>query len=308
MRCWIISILVVLAGSSHVQCQQQVSASNKVSYDGQTVAAVDLIASPKISIESLQPLVQQRTGEPYSGAKVEASVAALRATGRFNKVEVEVKPDPVGLHLTFTLEPALYFGVFDFPGATKGFSYTRLLQVIDIPNQTPYKQDVVAKATENLLNFFISTGYFRAQVQPDSQFDEMHMLANVVFHVNLGRRAKIGNVELRGADPAEANRLLHTTRSLRATAGGASLKRGKSYTPKRIDSAIALLKRDLASHHHLASKVHLDQSLDHNDANHADLIIGTRPGPIVKVQVTGAKLSSLPFLRGRQMKKLIPIF
>src|SRR5262249_40264014 len=55
-------------------------------------------------------------------------------------------------------------------------------------------------------------------------------------------------------------------------------------------------------------KVHLDQSLYHNDTNHADLIIGTRPGPIVKVQVMGAKLSWLPFLRGRQMKKLIPIF
>src|SRR5258708_27939542 len=33
-----------------------------------------------------------------------------------------------------------------------------------------------------------------------------------------------------------------------------------------------------------------------------------RPGPIVKVHVTGAKLSGLPFLRDRKMKKLIPIF
>src|SRR5215469_5344150 len=308
MRCWIISILVVLAGSSHVQCQQQVSASNKVSYDGQTVAAVDLIASPKISIESLQPLVQQKTGEAYSSAKVNRSVSALRETGRFTKVAVEVKPDSGGLHVTFTLEPALYFGVFDFPGATKGFSYTRLLQVIDIPNQTPYQQDSVAKAAENLRRFFASAGYFQAQVQPEPQFDETHMLANVVFHVNLGKRAKVGNVEVRGPEPAEANRLLHDTRSLRATARGASLKPGKSYTPKRIDSAIGVMKRDLANHHHLASKVHLDQSLYRPETNHADIVIGARPGPVVMVRVSGAKLSWLPFLRGRQMKKLIPIF
>src|SRR5262252_9030303 len=216
MCCWIISILVVLAGSSYVQ-SQQASQSNKVSYEGQKVAAVDLVANPKISIESLRPLVQQRTGESYSSAKVEGTVAAMRETGRFTKVEVEVKPDPGGLHITFTLEPALYFGVFDFPGASKGVSYTRLLQVIDVPKQTPYTQDVVAKATENLLNFFVSTGYFRAQVQPEPQFDETHMLANVVFHVNLGKRAKIGNIEVRGPEPAEANRLLHATRSLRAT-------------------------------------------------------------------------------------------
>jgi len=307
MRCWIISILVVLAGSSYIQCQQA-SQSNKVSYDGQRVAAVDLVANPKISVESLRALVQQKTAEPYSGSKIESTISALRGTGRFSKVEVEVKPDPGGLHVTFTLEPALYFGVFEFAGATKRFSYTRLLQVIDIPNQTPYQQDVVSKAAGNLLNFFVSAGYFQAQVQPEPQFDETHLLANVIFHVNLGKRAKVGSVEVRGPEPAEANRLLHATRSLRARARGASLKPGKSYTPKRIDSAIALMKRNLANQHHLASKVHLDQSLYHKDTNRADIVIDARPGPIVKVRVTGAKLSWLPFLRGRQMKKLIPIF
>lgn len=307
MRCWIISILVVLAGASYVQCQQA-GGSNKVSYEGQKVAAVDLVANPKISVESLRPLVQQKTGEGYSGSKVENTIAALRGTGRFSKIEVEVKPDPGGLRVTFTLEPALYFGVFEFPGAAKGFSYTRLLQVIDIPNQVPYQQDVVAKAGENLLNFFVSSGYFQAQVQPEPQFDETHMLANVVFRINLGKRAKLGNVEVRGPEPAEANRLLHASRSLRAAARGASLKTGKSYTPKRIDSAVALMKRDLASQHHLASKVHLDQSHYHQDSNRADIIINARPGPIVEVRVMGAKLSWLPFLRGRQMKKLIPIF
>ncbi len=130
----------------------------------------------------------------------------------------------------------------------------------------------------------------------------------MVFHVNLGKRAKVGNVEVRGPEPAEANRLLHATRSLRATATGASVKPGKSYTPKRIDSAVALMKRDLANQHHLASKVHLDQSRYHRDTNHADIVIDALPGPVVSVRVVGAKLSWLPFLRGRQMKKLIPIF
>ena len=307
MRCWTISILVVLAGASCVQCQQT-GDNNKVSYEGQKVAAVDLVADPKVPIESLRVLVQQKTGEGYSASKVEDTISALRGIGRFSKVEVEVNPDRDGLHVTFILEPAPYFGVFDFPGATKGFSYTRLLQVIDIPNQMPYKPEAVSKATGNLTNFFVSSGYFQAQVQPEPQFDETRMLANVVFHVNLGKRAKVGEVEVNGPEPAEANRLLRATRSLRAAASGASLKTGKSYTPKRIDLAIALMKRNLADHRHLASKVHLDQPRYHQDTDHADIVIDARPGPIVTVRVMGAKLSWLPFLRGRQMKKLIPIF
>src|SRR6266571_2290366 len=182
MRWWLFPIFVALAELSPlVECQAQGTQSNKVSYEGQKVAAVDLIANPKISVDSLRPLVQQKSGEGYSGSKVGNTISALRGTGRFSKVEVEVEPDPGGLRITFTLEPALYFGVFDFPGASKGFSFTRLLQVVDIPNQAPYKQDVVAKARDNLLKFLSTAGYFQAQVQPEPQLDETRMLANVVF-------------------------------------------------------------------------------------------------------------------------------
>jgi outer membrane protein insertion porin family len=307
MRWCLLPIIVALAELPYIECQQT-PLGNKVSYDGQTVAAVDLVANPKISVDSLRPLVEQKAGQAYSASKIENTISALKKTGQFNKIEVAVKPDPGGLHLIFTLEPALYFGVFQFPGATKEFSYTRLLQVVDIPGQTPYQQEIVNKAAGALTQFLVSSGYFQAQVRTEPQFDETHMLANVVFHVTLGIRARIGRVEVRGPEPSEANRLLHATRSLRATVKHGSLKPGKPYSPKRIDSAVAVMKRDLASQHRLDNKVHFDESHYNPDNNHADIVIDARPGPIVKVRVLGAKLSWLPFLRARQMKRLIPIF
>src|SRR5882724_3802257 len=307
MRSWVIPILIVFAWPSHTPCRQT-SQSNKVSYEGQKVASVELVANPKISVESLRPFVRQRAGEPYSNSKVADTISALQGTGRFSKIEVDVKPDPGGLSVTFILEPALYFGIFDFPGATKSFSYTRLLQVVDIPNRTPYREELVTKAEDNLRQFFVSAGFFQAQVQAQSQFAEAQMLANVVFRVDLGKRAKLGNVEIQGVEPGEADRLRRRTRSLWATATGSSLKPGKPYTPKRIDSGIKRMKRDLAKQGHLASKVRLDHPDYHKDSHRADVVMDARPGPIVKVHVTGAKLSALPFLRDGNMKKLIPIF
>jgi outer membrane protein insertion porin family len=307
MRRWIIPVLVAVA-LSPCSVSAQTSHSNKVSYEGQPVATVELVANPKISIESLRGLVRQRAGEPYSDAQVQETVSALQGTGRFSRVEVDVQPDSGGLHLTFTLEPALYFGIFEFPGASKNFSYTRLLQVVDIPNRTPYKEDVVSKARDNLQQFLISAGYFEGQVQPEAQFDGSHMLANVVFHIDLEKRAKLGEVQITGTEPGETERLLRASRSFRATATGASLKPGKPYTPKRINSGLALMKRKLASEHHLASKVQLGHPRYHADTHRADLVVDVRPGPIVRVRVAGAKLSPLPFLRERQMRKLIPIF
>lgn len=59
MRYWIISILVGLAWSSSGECQQA-KEDNKLVYEGQNVAAVDLIANPNISVGSLRALVEQR--------------------------------------------------------------------------------------------------------------------------------------------------------------------------------------------------------------------------------------------------------
>src|ERR1700682_6570118 len=99
MRWWTLPIFVALAGSSHLECQQ----SSKVSYDGQRVAGVDLVANPKISVDSLRPLVQQKADEAYSTPKVEGTISALKETGRVTKVEVALKSVPGGLRWTLHL-------------------------------------------------------------------------------------------------------------------------------------------------------------------------------------------------------------
>jgi hypothetical protein len=47
----------------------------------------------------LRSWVQQKVDEPYSAAKIENTISALRETGRFSPVEVDVKLDHGGLRL-----------------------------------------------------------------------------------------------------------------------------------------------------------------------------------------------------------------
>jgi len=75
MRHWIIPILIVLAGL-HRACQQ-LSQSTRFRRRAKR-RGCGAGREPKISIESLQPLVQQRTGEPYSGSKVENTMPLCR--------------------------------------------------------------------------------------------------------------------------------------------------------------------------------------------------------------------------------------
>ena len=293
-------------------CLAQVAAQTidtaQPSYEGQTVSGVDLVGDPRLDLENLRSLLQQKANEPFSNQKVQASTAALQATGKFKKVEVNVSPQASGLLVKFVLHPAFYVGIIEFPEATKRFTYTRLLQVVNMPDEQAFDKEQVPQSEAALLHYLQNNGYFQAQVHSETQLDEKNQLANVTFHVVFGKRAKIGKVEIQGTSPEEAAKLLHAMRSLRARLTFSTLKPGKDYTPDRIKSGTSLLQKYLAGQHYLANQLQTDPPGYHPDTNRVDVIFKVTVGPKVTVKVAGAKLAVLPFLATRQEKKLIPIF
>jgi outer membrane protein insertion porin family len=277
-------------------------------YEGQPVSSVDLIANPHRNVAPFIPLVSQKAGEPYSEEKVQASIASLQGTGNFEKVAVNVIPDPGGVRLDFVLEPAFYLGMVDFPGAAKRFPYSRLLQVVNLQEEDPYDPARIPLSVEALREFLHKNGYFQAEVRSESTIDDAHELVHISFPVRLGKQARIGNVEIEGSAAPEDAHLIRKLRSLRARFTGALLKRGKPYTPERIKAATALLKKTLAQQHRLASGVQENPPEYHAEANRVDVSFKIEPGPLVTIRTTGARISAIPFVAGRQMKKLIPIY
>jgi outer membrane protein assembly factor BamA len=277
-------------------------------YEGQNVAAIDLIANPHRDVEPLRSLIEQKAGEPYTQSKVEASIAALERTGQFPKVDVNVVPDPSGLRLNFLLEPAYYIGTVSFSEATKPFSYTRLLQVAGLLEEDPYDKARVALSEKALEEFLRRNGYFEALVHTDLEIDDAHHLVNLTFSGNLGKQARVGDVTIDGTDGSESSSLLRTLRSLRARFTGALLKPGTAYTPERIKAATAAIKRTLVHQGRLANRVEQNPPQYHPETNRVDVSFKVDVGPLVTVRLTGARLSRVPFVSGRVRKKLIPIY
>jgi outer membrane protein insertion porin family len=300
-------VVFVFMASFFAYAQQNVLGPQSV-YEGQNVDAVDLIGNPHRNLEPLRSVVTQKAKEPYSESKVEASIAALQKTGGFPKVNVQVVPDASGLRLNFLLEPAYYIGIVDFPGATKHFSYIRLLEISDLSDEDPYDPARIPIAEHALREFFARNGYFQASVHTNSRIDDQHTLVSVDFDVNLGKRARLANVEIEGTDSAETAHLLHALTSLRARLTGGLLKRGKPYTEERLKAATALIKSTLAKQHRLASSVKQNPPRFHSENDRVDISFKVEPGAVVNIRTQGAKLSVIPYLSKREMKKLIPIY
>jgi len=303
-----LAILIVVIASSVAGMAQLSSTGSQAFYDGQTVTTIDLIANPHRNVDPLRGSLVQKPGQPYSQADVEASIRALQHAGGFKKVTADVIPDISGLRLNFILEPVYYLGIVDFQGVPRSLSYVRLLQVVNLQDQDPYDQARIPIAETALTHFLQQNGYFQAKVHAASQVDDANQLVNVIFSVVSGRRARIGSIELRGPSGSEQTWLLHKTRALRARFTGALLKPGKPYTPERMKAATALIKKSLARQHRLASKVREESPQYHADTNRVDVAFEVEAGPEVVVRTTGARLSAIPFMSGREMKKLIPIY
>jgi outer membrane protein assembly factor BamA len=277
-------------------------------YEGQNVSAVSLIANPHRNLEPLYALVEQKKDAPYSQQKIDASTQALQKAGNFPQVHVTVVPEVKGLRINFLLEPAYYLGVVEFGSATREFAYTRLLQVASLADEDPFDPSRLPASETALTNFLRREGYFQASIHSSTRIDDAHQLVNVSFAIEMGRQARIGTVKIEGPSDSESASLKHAVESLRAHFSGGLLKPGKTYSAERISHARSLIKSALTKQRRLANRIRENPPEYDAQTNRVNVSFRVEIGPLVTVRTVGAKLSAIPYLRGRLMKQLIPIF
>lgn len=297
----VIAFVLVTFFFEGVGLTQESEASSYQGFEGRTVNRVDMAASPVTDVESFRRLLKQKVNEPFSIEKIRESVEVLQKTALFSEVQVKVEPELSGVHITFLLQPAFYVGMVSFPGANS-FSYTRMLQAVNIPEQTPFVEDLVRNGKGALLNLFHADGYFLATIDPETQRDEKHLTVKLTYRCNLGPRAKIGELKFPGLPESQANELRGALSSLWARAKGASLRKGQRFTQARIVKSQDYLRTHLRNSGHLTPVVRLNEPDYQPGTNRANLTFEVQPGPLVSVRVVGAHIWK------RTLRRLLPIY
>ncbi len=272
------------------------------SYEGQNVSSVEIGGDPSLDQSQLLPLLPQKAGEPFAQKKVDASIAALNATGKFKGVQLRVVPDIKGVRVLLVVQPGMYFGMYSFPGALKYFSYSQLLQVADYPPEGPYTVADVNNASAALVRYFQRYGFFLAKVTPTLQTDRTHGIVNVAFNTTLGKHAKFGKVTIEGTNPQETAHLTEVLHSILARMKGSAIREGKTYHWKTIQNANTYLQSALSKQDHLAATVKLIGANYDPSTNRADVAFHVTPGPLIHVNIQGAHVWSW------DKRKLLPVY
>jgi len=272
------------------------------SYEGQVVSSIEVAGQPDLDQRQVLPLLALKAGEPFSRTKIDESVAALKASGRFQDVQIQVVPDVKGVRVLLVVQPGMYFGMYRFPGAVEHFTYTQLLQISNYPPEGPYAESDINNAQAALLKYFQRNGFFLAQVKPELQTDPPHGLVNVTFRTTMGKKAKFGNVTMEGASPQETAHLQQVLKSVSARLRGSAIRQGKTYSLKTVQNATRYLENALMKEDRLGAQVKLIGANYDPATNHADIAFRVQPGPLVLVKVEGAHLWSWT------KRKLLPVY
>ena len=281
---------------------QEAKPETYAGFEGKTVSKVEISVRPAMDVASFRALLKIKPGQAFSSAAVQESVSALDQTKQFLKVQVSVEPEQAGLSVQFILEPASYIGILTFPGIKRQFAYTQLLQAVNIPEQSPYFDDLLPQGQSALQKFLRVQGYFSAEVQPQVQRDDPHKVVNLVFHVQLGPRAKVGKINIDGVPEDEADRIRKDLHSIWARVKRDSLKPGQAYSPSKIAKAVQYIRAHLRNENRLAPVVRHASSEYNRQTNRAEITFQVNPGPLVSVRVIGAHLWK------RTIRREIPIY
>jgi outer membrane protein insertion porin family len=306
-RCVLLSLLslaFLTPGSSSQEVGTASQESQPDSYggfEGRTVSRIDIAVRPSEDVAAIRALIRQEAGQPFSIEAIKSSVTALQQTGKFTQIQVSLEPQAAGLQVLFILQPAYDIGLVSFPGATKAFPYSRLLQAANIPTTAPFVPDYIADEEKSLLRFFASEGFFNATTSARTQVDDAHRIVNIIFDCELHSRAKINSLTVQGVSAEEAADVEKTLASFWATVAGVSLKPGTTYSHGRVEKSLEHLRAHFRKEGRLAPNVRAEPIYD-SETNRAQLTLVVQPGPMVVVRVEGAHIWS------RTERKLLPIY
>lgn len=271
------------------------------SYEGQTVSSVEIAGQPDLNPSQFTSLMEQKPGQPFSNEKVEHTAAALQAMGKFKQVRIEAEPEAKGVRVIYVLEPAVWFGIYQFPGARR-FAYSELIQASNYPVQKPFNATEVEADGHSLEHFFQQHGFFEAKVDTHVNVDHAHAIANVDFQVTLDRQAKFGSVLVQGGTTAQQVQLEHKLTTLWARLRGSAVRPGKTFHHSTLDHAVHYLQSLLQKQGYLGAQVSLVGAAYQADTNRADIHFKIDPGVKTHVKITGAHIWSW------DRKDLLPVY
>src|ERR1700730_4582573 len=286
----ILFLACCLAGKSG--CAQQPNAAEEQVTEQRVVVSIRLVREDGSVLSTNPDGLAVGLGKPLNKEEVAASIRTLYKTGDYADSKALIEPDGKGVRLDFVVRENLFINQVIVEGLKPPPSDASAVAAMQLSlGQTYYPRDV-DDAMARLLDTLRDEGLYQAKVQPELHpFPATHQI-DVIAHVSPGERVKIGKIELlNNTDYRDADILAKL-----------KFKPGTELTSARLQSGIDRIRKFLLKTGHLSGRVSVRRGDYDAASNTLPLTMEVTEGPLVHVQVAGAKFSK------GDLKRLVPIY
>jgi outer membrane protein assembly factor BamA len=256
---------------------------DKIEFEGVTFDATDMLPQE----------LTQKVGEPLDPQKVRDSTRRLFESGRYRDISVRGVKRGGGVTLIFAGTPRYYVGRVTISGV-KNERLTSLLQfATKLSPGRPFTASQIAVGSEGIKQILQQNGYYEPTIAVKTTTDASAEQVNVVYTVEVGPQARVGQVQVEGANA------VMTTEEFRKKS---KLKAGSKVTRDLSSNALSRLRKQYQKADRLEATVTLLKQTYVPTRKQVDYEFRVNEGPEVKVLVEGAKISA------SRLHLLIPIF
>ncbi len=250
-----------------------------VSWDPKRSAARDSLAQ--------QPNTQ------LDPAKVTASIRRLFASGRYRDIQLDGERAGDSVTLIYVGTPRYFVGKVTIEGVKSERLTAQLEYATKLNPGAAFTDSDIAAGEDGVKQSLATNGYLEPKIAANSNIDAARSQVNVTYPVDTGPQARIGNVSVEGKDPG------FTPDEFREEA---KLKQGKKVGRDTVSNALTRLRSRYQKHDRLEATAALHQQTYNQQRKQVDYDFNANQGPLVKVAVEGAKIST------GKLKLLVPIY
>jgi len=248
-----------------------------------------------VGVERLKPVadhLSQAEGQPLSADAVGNSLRELYSTGLYESVQAEGLRAAGGVDLIFRGTPRMFIGTVSMDGAHGSGLITRLTSASQLSAGTRLTEAVMNRALDAMQRTLAGEGFHEAMISVGRTPHPDEQLVDLVFHVNQGPQARVGEVEVRG----------DAGMTLTAFCRRAHLHAGSRIDRDTVSRALDGVLKYYQSQERLEAEVKLVQEQYDPVTKKSSFRFSAVQGPVVKVLVEGAGLAP------ERVKKLVPVF
>jgi outer membrane protein insertion porin family len=278
------------------------TAQGQTDFEGRIIAGIEFDPPgqplPRAELDRVLPL---HAGSALHAADVRAALQALYLTGRYLDVSVDAEPKGTGVELRILTAFNYFVSGVNLKGVNEPPNREQLVNATKLDLGTLFSDSQLPPAMNDMQELLRANGLYRAEVNNRVERTPATEEASIYFDIDAGKRARFDGVNLLGSFVRSRDSVIKDT-GFHRSLGPFQLPGWRELTQTRLDNGIARVRDKFQKGDHLEASVTLEK-LDYNpETNRVRPTLRIDAGPIVDLNVTGAKVSA-----GR-LRQLIPVY